>query len=99
MIAVPPGTRRRVCPPQPTTSPTRRGPPPIRIRPFRNDDPPQLAALWNRSLPAAGAARPLSAHEFDAVVVKTESIDTNTGIIDELQRAVSLCGNKEQYGY
>ena len=35
------------------------------FRPFRNDDPPALAALWNRSLPERGTARPLSPHEFD----------------------------------
>lgn len=41
----------------------------IRFRAFRNGDPPALAQLWNRALPASGVARPLSAHEFDAAVV------------------------------
>ena len=40
-----------------------------RFRPFRNDDPPALVALWNRGRPDAGVALPLSAHEFDALVM------------------------------
>lgn len=39
------------------------------FRPFRNDDPPVLVDLWNRGLPDAGVALPLSPHEFDALVM------------------------------
>lgn len=39
------------------------------FRSFRNFDPPALAKLWNRSLPGRFVARPLSAHDFDALVV------------------------------
>jgi ribosomal protein S18 acetylase RimI-like enzyme len=38
------------------------------IRPFRNTDPPALADLWNRALPAFGVVRPLSPHDLDALV-------------------------------
>jgi ribosomal protein S18 acetylase RimI-like enzyme len=38
----------------------------IRYRPFRNSDPPALVELWNQSVPAQGAARPLHAHELDS---------------------------------
>jgi hypothetical protein len=40
-----------------------------RFRPFRNGDPPALADLWNRGLSDLPAARPLSPHEFDALVM------------------------------
>jgi ribosomal protein S18 acetylase RimI-like enzyme len=40
----------------------------IRLRPFRNSDPPALAALWNRALPERHVVRPLSAYEFDSLV-------------------------------
>jgi ribosomal protein S18 acetylase RimI-like enzyme len=40
-----------------------------RFRPFRNDDPPVLVDLWNRGLPEYGVACPLSAHEFDTLVI------------------------------
>ena len=39
------------------------------LRPFRNDDPPALAELWNEALPDAGTARPLGVHEFDGLVM------------------------------
>ncbi|HMB02790.1 MAG TPA: GNAT family N-acetyltransferase [Isosphaeraceae bacterium] len=42
----------------------------IHFRPFRNGDPPALAAIWNRGVPEYGAARPLSGHEFDAHVIQ-----------------------------
>ena len=40
-----------------------------RFRPFLNGDPPALVDLWNRGLPDRGVARPLDAHEFDALVM------------------------------
>lgn len=40
-----------------------------RFRPFRNDDPPELVNLWNRALPDRCVVRPLSVHEFDALVM------------------------------
>ncbi len=39
------------------------------FRPFRNNDPPALANLWNRALPDRGVVRPLSPHEFDTLVM------------------------------
>lgn len=39
------------------------------FRPYRNDDTPALAALWNLGAPGSCVARPLSAHEFDRHVV------------------------------
>jgi len=39
------------------------------FRPYRNGDSPALVALWNGGLPAVGVARPLSVHEFDALVM------------------------------
>jgi ribosomal protein S18 acetylase RimI-like enzyme len=40
----------------------------IRFRPFRNSDPPALAALWNRALPERHVVRPITAYEFDSLV-------------------------------
>ncbi|MBX6316617.1 MAG: GNAT family N-acetyltransferase, partial [Isosphaeraceae bacterium] len=40
-----------------------------RFRPFRNGDPPALVDLWNRGLPDRGVVRPLTVHEFDALVM------------------------------
>jgi len=40
-----------------------------RFRAFRNGDPPALADLWNRGLPFPGVVRPLSPHDFDALVM------------------------------
>ncbi len=37
----------------------------IHYRPFRNDDPPILARLWNDGVPEAVAAAPLRIHELD----------------------------------
>jgi ribosomal protein S18 acetylase RimI-like enzyme len=37
----------------------------IHYRPFRNDDPPALASLWNATVPEGFAAAPLHAHELD----------------------------------
>ena len=41
----------------------------IRFRAFRNGDPPALAELWNRGLPEREVVRPLSAHEFNELVL------------------------------
>ncbi len=42
----------------------------MRIRPYLNGDTPALADLWNRAMPVcAQISRPLSAHEFDLLVM------------------------------
>ena len=41
----------------------------IRFRPFRNDDAPALAKLWNLALPIEHVFRPLNGHQFDSLVV------------------------------
>jgi ribosomal protein S18 acetylase RimI-like enzyme len=41
----------------------------IGFRSYRNTDSPALADLWNRGLPERGVVRPLSVHEFDALVM------------------------------
>ena len=41
----------------------------ICFRAFRNGDPPALADLWNRGVPEQGTVRPLSAHEFDEMIL------------------------------
>jgi ribosomal protein S18 acetylase RimI-like enzyme len=38
------------------------------IRPFRNDDIPHLADLWNHGMPRGPAIVPVEAHELDAVL-------------------------------
>jgi ribosomal protein S18 acetylase RimI-like enzyme len=53
------------------------------FRKFRNGDPPALAALWNRAVPAHATARPLSGHEFDAHVVCRQHFDADGLIIAE----------------
>jgi ribosomal protein S18 acetylase RimI-like enzyme len=37
----------------------------MRLRSFRNSDPPQLVRVWNRSIPRSSAAVPLRVHELD----------------------------------
>jgi ribosomal protein S18 acetylase RimI-like enzyme len=53
------------------------------FRPFRNGDPPALAALWNRGVPARGTARPLTPHEFDSEVVNRAHFDRAGFIVAE----------------
>ena len=53
------------------------------FRTFRNGDPPALAALWNRALPARATARPLSGHEFDTHVVSKVHFDAAGLIVAE----------------
>jgi ribosomal protein S18 acetylase RimI-like enzyme len=53
------------------------------FRPFRNGDPPALAELWNRGLPSYGAARPLSAHEFDLRVTNQPYFEAGGLIVAE----------------
>ncbi len=53
------------------------------FRTFRNGDPPALAALWNRALPARATARPLSGHEFDTHVVSKPHFDAAGLIVAE----------------
>lgn len=51
-----------------------------RFRSFRNDDPPELADLWNRGLPETCVVRPLTVHEFDALVMGKLNFE-NDGLI------------------
>ncbi|MDX2035306.1 MAG: GNAT family N-acetyltransferase [Isosphaeraceae bacterium] len=53
------------------------------LRPFRNPDPPALAALWDRALPRSGAVRPLDAHEFDNAVISKLGFDADGLIVAE----------------
>jgi ribosomal protein S18 acetylase RimI-like enzyme len=55
------------------------------FRRFRNGDPPALAALWNRAVPARGTARPLGVHEFDAHVLSKPHFDAAGLIVAERQ--------------
>ena len=56
------------------------------LRPFRNDDPPVLAELWNESLPDVGAARPLGVHEFDGLIMGKLHFDAE-GLIVAVREA------------
>ncbi len=47
----------------------------IRYRPFRNDDAPALARLWNQGLPQQHVLRPLSGHQFDTLVISQAIFD------------------------
>jgi ribosomal protein S18 acetylase RimI-like enzyme len=55
----------------------------IHFRTFRNGDPPALAALWNRAVPAHATARPLSGHDFDTHVVSKPHFDAGGLIVAE----------------
>ncbi|WP_435006431.1 GNAT family N-acetyltransferase [Tundrisphaera lichenicola] len=55
----------------------------IRIRAFRNGDPPALADLWNRALPDQIVVRPLTAHEFDTLILGRVGFDREGLIIAE----------------
>lgn len=55
----------------------------IRFRPFRNGDPPALADLWNRGVPAYGTARPLTGHEFDSRISNQPYFDAAGLIVAE----------------
>lgn len=55
----------------------------FRFRPFQNGDPPSLVDLWNRGLPERGAARPLAAHEFDALVMGKLQFDRQGLVVAE----------------
>ena len=55
----------------------------IRYRSFRNDDPPALAKLWNKGVPEVGTVRPLSPHEFDALVAAKPHFEPEGMILAE----------------
>ncbi len=55
----------------------------IRFRPFRNGDTPALVDLWNRALPDRNVVRPLSVHEFDALVMNKLNFDRAGLIVAE----------------
>lgn len=57
--------------------------PVTRFRPYRNTDSPALAELWNHGLPERGVVRPLSAHEFDALVMGKLPFDRHGLIVAE----------------
>ncbi len=46
-----------------------------RLRPYRNGDPPALAQLWNRGLPAASVAHPLTGHDLDLLLFDKPHFD------------------------
>lgn len=54
-----------------------------RFRPFRNDDAPALADLWNRGLPDRNVVKPLTVHEFDALVMCKQIFDRQGLIVAE----------------
>ncbi len=56
----------------------------IRHRPYRNGDSPALADLWNRCLAARPTTRPLSSHEFDALIPGKLGFDREGLIVAEL---------------
>ena len=53
------------------------------FRSFRNGDPPALAALWNRAVPARATAHPLCGHKFDTHVVSKPHFDAAGLIVAE----------------
>lgn len=53
------------------------------FRPYRNGDSPALVDLWNRALPDRGVVRPLSVHEFDALVIGRLHFDREGLIVAE----------------
>lgn len=55
----------------------------IRLRAFRNGDPPALADLWNRALPDRAVVRPLGPHEFDSLVLSRVGFDREGLIVAE----------------
>ncbi|QEH34709.1 putative acetyltransferase [Aquisphaera giovannonii] len=63
----------------------------IRYRPFRNGDPPDLARLWNATVPGRGAVRPIRAHELDDRAFNLPVFDRAGLIVAELDgRAVGF---------
>ncbi len=68
---------------EPQASPPAFGLPVVRFRPYRNADTPALAKLWNRGLPDRGAVRPVSPHEWDAMVVGRVDFDPRGLIVAE----------------
>lgn len=54
-----------------------------RFRPFRNTDPPAVVDLWNRGLPGDNVVRPLSAHDWDAMVAGKPHFDADGLILAE----------------
>jgi ribosomal protein S18 acetylase RimI-like enzyme len=55
----------------------------IRLRAFRNGDPPALAQLWNRGLPEREVVRPLSPHEFNEMILTRLQFDAEGLIVAE----------------
>lgn len=58
------------------------------FRRYRNDDSPELASLWNRGLPGACVVRPLTVHEFDALVMGKLNFDPEGLIVAERDERV-----------
>jgi ribosomal protein S18 acetylase RimI-like enzyme len=52
-------------------------------RPFRNTDPPALVEIWNQGLPELGVVKPLTVHEFDALIVAKEGFEVDGLIVAE----------------
>ncbi|MDB5352530.1 MAG: acetyltransferase [Planctomycetota bacterium] len=53
------------------------------FRAFLNSDPPALVDLWNRALPERAVVRPLTPHEFDALVIGRIGFDRHGLILAE----------------
>ena len=58
------------------------------LRPYRNGDSPALVNLWNRATPERGVVRPLSPHEFDALVIGRIGFDRQGLIVAEQHQRV-----------
>jgi ribosomal protein S18 acetylase RimI-like enzyme len=55
----------------------------IRFRPYRNSDSPALVELWNQFCPDRAVVRPLTVHEFDALVIGNILFDREGMILAE----------------
>jgi ribosomal protein S18 acetylase RimI-like enzyme len=55
----------------------------FRIRPCSNTDAPALVGIWNRALPERNVVKPLSAHEFDALVMGKLGFDHSGLLVAE----------------
>ena len=64
----------------------------VAYRQFRNSDPPHILRLWNESGLGRGAARSISADEFDSLVIAQTYFDP-AGLI------VAVADNKKIVGY
>lgn len=64
----------------------------IRFRTYRNGDSPALVRLWNRALEPVQAVRPLTVHEFDALIMGKLGFDGRGLILAESEPDGQLLG-------